>query len=132
MGYLRLIWFTLAGIVVGYLLMHTFAMLAYVLDPQHPQASLGFNIWKRQMRLAFSREMLAMGGAFAFMGGISGFFLGAWSLQKERWLAERLESQKRWSLWKLRRSNGNAGSLHPQLQYGDRRVQCASIEVHFG
>jgi signal transduction histidine kinase len=95
MGYLRLIWFTLAGIVVGYLLMHTFAMLAYVLDPQHPQASLGFNIWKQQMRLAFSREMLAMGGAFAFMGGISGFFLGAWSLQKERWLAEKLESQKR-------------------------------------
>jgi signal transduction histidine kinase len=95
MGYRRLIWFTLAGIVVGYLLMHPFAMLAYVLDPQHPQASLGFNAWGHQMHLAFSPEMLVMGGAFAFMGGISGFCLGAWSLQKERWMAEKLESERR-------------------------------------
>jgi len=95
MGYGRLMWFSLAGIVVGYLLMHNFAMLAYVLDPQHPQASLGINVWKQQLRLAFSPEMLVMGGAFAFMGGISGFCLGAWSLQKERWMTEKLESQQR-------------------------------------
>ena len=36
-----------------------------------------------------------MGGAFAFMGGIAGFCLGAWSLQKERWMAEKLESERR-------------------------------------
>lgn len=95
MGYPRLIWFTLGGIVAGYLLMHPFAMLAYVLDPQHPQASLGFNAWGHQMHLAFSPGMLVMGGAFALMGGISGFCLGAWSLQKERWMAEKLESQQR-------------------------------------
>ena len=95
MGYPRLIWFTLGGIVAGYLLMHPFAMLAYVLGPQHPQASLGFNVWGHQMHLAFSPEMLVMGGAFALMGGISGFCLGAWSLQKERWLTEKLESQLR-------------------------------------
>jgi signal transduction histidine kinase len=47
------------------------------------------------MHLAFSPNMLVMGGAFAFMGGISGFCLGAWSLQKERWLAEKLESRQR-------------------------------------
>jgi signal transduction histidine kinase len=95
MGYPRLIWFTLGGIVAGYLLMHPFAMLAYVLGPQHPAASLGFKIWEHQMHLAFSPDMLVMGGAFAFMGGITGFCLGAWSLQKEWWLAEKLESQQR-------------------------------------
>jgi len=95
MGYPRLVWFTLGGIVVGYLLMHPFAMLAYVLGPQHPQTAMDFNLWGRQVHLAFSSEMLVMGGAFAFMGGISGFCLGAWSLQKERWMAEKLESQQR-------------------------------------
>jgi len=47
------------------------------------------------MHLAFSPDMLVMGGAFAFMGGISGFCLGAWHRQKERWMAEKLESQQR-------------------------------------
>ncbi len=95
MGYARLIWFTLAGIVAGYLLMHPFAMLAYVLGPQHPHSTMEFSLGGRQMHLAFSAEMLAMGGAFAVMGGITGFCLGAWSLQKERWMAEKLESERR-------------------------------------
>jgi len=95
MGYARLIWFTLAGIVMGYLLIHPFAMLAYVLDPQHPHSAMEFSLWGRQMHQAFSAEMLAMGGAFAFMGGITGFCLGAWFLQKERWMAEKLESERR-------------------------------------
>lgn len=93
-GYGRLIWFSLAGIFLGYLLMHTFAMLAFVLDPRHAQMSLDLNVL-RQLYLAFSPEMLTMGGAFAVMGGVSGFCLGAWSLQKERWLKEKLESQQR-------------------------------------
>jgi len=95
MGYPRLIWFTLAGIVVGYLLMHPFAMFAYLLDPQHPHTLMGIKLWRIQVSRAFSVEGLAMGGAFAFMGGIAGFCLGAWSLQKERWMAEKLESQQR-------------------------------------
>lgn len=95
MGYRRLIWFALAGIVGGYLLMHPFAMLAYVLGPQDSTPPLGYNLWGHQVHLAFSAEMVAMGGAFAFMGGIAGFCLGAWSLQKERWMAEKLESERR-------------------------------------
>ena len=95
MGYRRLIWFTLAGIVVGYLLMHPFAMLAYILGPQYSTPTLEYNLWGHQVHLAFRAEMVAMGGAFAFMGGIAGFCLGAWSLQKERWMAEKLESERR-------------------------------------
>jgi signal transduction histidine kinase len=95
MGYRRLIWSTLAGTIAGYLLMHPFAMLAYVLGPQYSIPALDYTLWGRQVHLAFSPEMAAMGGAFAFMGGIAGFCLGAWSLQKERWLAEKLESERR-------------------------------------
>lgn len=75
--------------------MHPFAMLAYVLGPQYSTPPLEYNLWGHQVHLAFSAEMVTMGGAFAFMGGIAGFCLGAWSLQKERWLAEKLESERR-------------------------------------
>ncbi len=90
----RLVWFTLGGVVLGYLLMHPFAMLAYLLGPR-PQAPLDLSLWGRQMHLAFDPEMLAMGAAFAFMGGVSGLCLGAWYLLRERWVAERVESEKR-------------------------------------
>jgi len=95
MGYARLIWFTLAGAVAGYLLMHPFAMLAYTLSPQNPYAAMDIPIWGHQIHLSFGADMLAMGGAFAFMGGMAGFWLGAWYLQKERRIAEKIDSQKR-------------------------------------
>lgn len=93
--YAPLIWFTMAGLVAGYLVMHPFAMLAYLLGPQHPSVPLDLSFFGRQVHLAFRADMLAMGGAFAFMGGVAGFCLGAWYLQKERLTRERLESQRR-------------------------------------
>jgi len=95
MRYGRLVWFTLAGMVLGYLLMHPFAMLAYLLGPQHLHGPMEIRLWGIQLSQAFSLEGLAMGGAFALMGGIAGFSLGAWYLQKERWTAEKLESERR-------------------------------------
>jgi signal transduction histidine kinase len=88
-------WLTLGGMGVGYLLMHPFAMLAYIIGPQHPHTPWDFTLWGRQLQVSFSRDMLAMGLAFAFMGGVAGFILAAWHLQKERLAAARLESQKR-------------------------------------
>ena len=95
MGHARLIWFTLAGIVMGYLLMHPFAMLAYILGPHHPHESWDISLWARQLHAAFSPEMLVMGLAFSFMGGVAGFGLGAWHLQKELLAQEQLETQRR-------------------------------------
>ncbi|MBM4293954.1 MAG: hypothetical protein FJ126_03505 [Deltaproteobacteria bacterium] len=94
-GRMAFFWFTLGGMAVGFLLMHPFAMLAYIIGPQHPHAPWDLTLWGRQLHLSFSRDMLAMGLAFAFMGGVAGFILGAWRLQKERLAAARLESQKR-------------------------------------
>lgn len=88
MRYGRLIWFTVAGVVVGYLLIHPFAMLAYILGPHHQAAPMDLSLWGRQVHLAFSPDMLAMGGAFAFMGGVAGLCLGAWHIQ-------RVETQRR-------------------------------------
>lgn len=82
MKYRALILFTLAGMAAGYLLIHPFAMLAYVLDPQHAHESLGLSLWQRQIKEAYSPAMIAMGLAFSFMGGLAGLGLGAWHLQK--------------------------------------------------
>lgn len=73
---------------MGYLLVHPFAMLAYMLRPQHPAATMDLSLWEHQVKLAFSSEMLVMGGAFSLMGGVAGLCLGAWHLQ-------RMESQRR-------------------------------------
>jgi signal transduction histidine kinase len=91
----RLLLFTLAGMVAGYLLMHPFAMLSYILGPHHPHGSWDFSLWARQVYASFSAEMLVMSLAFSFMGGVAGFSLGAWHLQKERLAQEQLETQRR-------------------------------------
>jgi signal transduction histidine kinase len=92
---IKIIWFTLAGMLAGYFLVHPFAMLANSLGPRMPHLPMEFSFWGHHLRVFFSPEMLAMGMAFAFMGGLAGFCLGIWYLQKERLTAERLESQRR-------------------------------------
>ncbi len=91
----KIIWFTLAGMLLGYLLVHPFAMLASILSPHLSRFPMGFTLWSHHLRISFSPEMLAMGGAFAFMGGLAGFFFGIWYCQKERVTRERLEFQRR-------------------------------------
>jgi signal transduction histidine kinase len=68
-----------------------------MLGPQHPHKPWDFSLWGRQVHLSFSADMLSMGLAFAFMGGVAGFFLGAWYLQKERLALARIESERRWA-----------------------------------
>ena len=89
----KIIWFTLAGMLLGYLLVHPFAMLANTLGPRLPHLPMEFPFWGHHLRVSFRPEMLTMGLAFAFMGGLTGFCLGIWYLQKER-LTRRLESQR--------------------------------------
>ncbi len=95
MGKSKIIWFTLAGMLVGYLLIHPFAMLANTLGPRLPYSPKEFSFWGHHLRVSFGPEMLTMGLAFAFMGGLAGFFIGVWYYQKERLTAERLEFQRR-------------------------------------
>lgn len=91
----KIIWFILAGMLLGYLLIHPFAMLASTLSPRLSHFPMEFSFWGHHLRISFAPEMLAMGSAFAFLGGLAGFCLGIWYLQKEKLTAERLESQRR-------------------------------------
>ncbi len=91
----RLTLFTLAGMVVGYLLMHPFAMLANALGPRLSHFPMESSSWRRHLQAYFGPEMLSMGGAFAFMGGVAGFFFGIWYYQEKKLMVERLESQRR-------------------------------------
>ena len=91
----KIIWSTLTGMLVGYLLFHPFAMLANTLGPRPSHFPMEFSLWRQHLGVSFGPEMLVMGTAFAFMGGLAGFLLGIWSYQKERLASERLESQRR-------------------------------------
>jgi signal transduction histidine kinase len=91
----KMVWFTLGGVLAGFLLVHPFAMLAYILGPQHPHEPWDFSLSGYQVRVSFSADMLAMALAFALMGGVAGFLLGAWHLQKERLALARVESERR-------------------------------------
>ena len=92
--------FTLAGIVVGYLLMHPFAMLAYTLGPQNPHTPMDITIWGHQIHLSFSADMLAMGGAFAFMGGLPVSAWGPGTCRKSAGWRKRSSLKSGWLLWK--------------------------------
>jgi signal transduction histidine kinase len=81
--------------VIGYFLVHPLAMWAYILAPQHGPLPRDLAFWGREWLLAFSPGMIHMGAAFAILGAVAGFSLGAWYLQKARWMAEKLESQRR-------------------------------------
>lgn len=95
MGKSKIIWFALAGMLLGYLLIHPFAMLASTLGPRLPYSPKEFIFWGHHLRVSFGPEMLGMGMAFAFMGGLTGFFFGIWYYQKEKLTVEKLESQRR-------------------------------------
>jgi hypothetical protein len=75
MGKSKIIWFTLPGMLVGYILVHPFAMLASTLGPRLP-FPMDFPFWGHHLRVSFGPEMLGMGGAFTFRGGLTGFFFG--------------------------------------------------------
>ncbi len=94
-SFVRLLGFTLAGMILGIILMHPFAMVAYTLGPQHPHGALDIWLWGRQAWSAFRGGMLAMAAAFAFMGGVAGLTFGSWFLQRQRLAAAQLESQRR-------------------------------------
>ena len=46
-GAITMVWFTLGGMALGFLLVHPFAMMAYTLGPQHAGLSLDPSFWGR-------------------------------------------------------------------------------------
>jgi len=143
------LWFALAGMAVGYILVHPFAMLAYSLGPRLT-VPIDFSFWGHHLRISFGPEMMVMGAAFAFMGGVAGLGLGLWYVQKERWVAENLESQRRLAAMEtlrelmvtlahhIRNANVVIGGFSsrilkntqdPEMQRQLKLVQQASLEI---
>jgi signal transduction histidine kinase len=90
----KIVWFTLAGVFIGLLLVHPVAMLAYAVGHYHPSGPVNLAFGLNLFRQAFGPGLVHMGLFFALLGGISGLILGFWFREKKRLLAETMECQR--------------------------------------
>lgn len=90
----KIIWGTLAGAVIGILLVHPVAMLAYGVEHYHPSGPINLAYFLHLMRQALGPGLVHMGLFFALLGGAAGFGVGIFFLQKKRLLAETLACQR--------------------------------------
>ena len=90
-GKSKMVWFILAGMGVGILLVHPVARLAYTMGHQHPATPLSIPLVLHELGRAFGPDLLPLGLAFAVLGGAIGWLLGAWFIQKQQLAAEQLE-----------------------------------------
>jgi signal transduction histidine kinase len=88
----KIIWGTLAGAIIGILLVHPIAMLAYGVE--HPSGPVNLNYFLHLLRQAFGPGLVRMGLFFALLGGAVGLGVGIFFLQKKRLLAETMECQR--------------------------------------
>jgi signal transduction histidine kinase len=88
----KMIWGTLAGAVIGLLLVHPVAMLAYGVE--HPPGPFNFTYFLHLMRHALGPGLVHMGLFFALLGGAAGFGVGIFFRQKKRLLAETMACQR--------------------------------------
>jgi signal transduction histidine kinase len=88
---LKVVWFILAGMGVGILLIHPVARLAYTMGHLHPGTPLSIPLVLDELRRAFGPDLIPVGLAFAGLGGAVGWLMGAWYLQKEKLAAEQME-----------------------------------------
>ena len=89
-GKLKMLWFILAGIVVGILLIHPVIMLAYTVGHRPPGTALTLAYLLHELRHAFGPGLVHMGLIFALVGGVAGWMVWAWFRQKKQLDAERI------------------------------------------
>jgi signal transduction histidine kinase len=83
----------LAGAAIGYLILHPYSMLVYLLHREHEAMERGIDLSTaiHDAAFAFSRGMLHMGIPYALLGAVAGVFFGFW-MEAER---RRDEMEKR-------------------------------------
>jgi signal transduction histidine kinase len=89
----KIVWFILAGALVGILLVHPVAMIAYTMG-HHAPGPVNFAYALNLLRQAFGPGLVHMGLFFAVLGGAAGLATGFWYVEKKRLLAETLECQR--------------------------------------
>ena len=80
-GKSKMVWFILAGMGVGILLVHPVARLAYTMGHQHPATPLSIPLVLHELGRAFGPDLLPLGLAFAVLGGAIGWLLAAEQLE---------------------------------------------------
>lgn len=83
----------LAGAAIGYLVLHPYSMLVYLLHREHRAMEQGidFSTAVHDAALSFSRGVLHMGIPYALLGAAAGVFFGFWREAERR----RNEMEKR-------------------------------------
>ncbi len=90
--YRRILWPTLAGMVVGFFIIQPLNVLVYNLAPKTRLAFHDVAFWKRLLEMSLSPTSIFMGLAFAVFGGITGFFFGSWLYHRDCLTAEKMNS----------------------------------------
>jgi hypothetical protein len=72
---------TTLGALAGFMLLHPYAMLVYVL---HERQGVVIHDLLKAAVFAFEPDMLVMGIPFAALGAAAGFFFGLWTENKDR------------------------------------------------
>jgi signal transduction histidine kinase len=90
----KIVWFTLAGVTFGILLVHPVATLVYTLEHHPPSVPLSLTFVLHQLGRAFGPHLMPIGLVFAFLGGVAGWIGGSWFLEKKRLEMERIEHLK--------------------------------------
>jgi hypothetical protein len=88
---LKMVWFILAGMAVGILLVHPVARLVYTMGHLYPATPLSVPLVLHELGQAFGPDLVPLGLAFAALGGGVGWLLGAWYMQKAQLAAEQME-----------------------------------------
>ena len=87
---------TVLGFVIGYTVLHPYAMLVYFLTTEGQVSSFfqDWSAWSLHASAAFGAVMLPMAVAFAVFGAIIGFMLALLIDRTRRLCAAELESEK--------------------------------------
>jgi len=91
----RIIWPTLAGMAVGIFIIQPLNVLLFNLAPETQLEFHDLSFWKRLLEMSTDSTSIFMGAVLAVFGGITGLCFGMWLHQRDRLMAEQIESARR-------------------------------------
>lgn len=91
----RILWPTLGGMALGFFVIQPLIVLVYNLAPKTRLAFHDLSFWKRLLEMSLDPTSIFMGLAFSLLAGGTGFWFGSWLYQRDRLMAEQMESARR-------------------------------------
>lgn len=91
----RILWPTLVGMALGFFVIQPLIVLVYNLAPQTRLEFRNIDFWMRLLDMSTDSTSIFMGLAFSVLAGITGLCFGSWLYQRDRLVAEQVESARR-------------------------------------